>query len=225
MKKLFQLISKNCFRFQPKLPVVFKTFNQPLPIITISRERGSGGKVIANMIVKKLGQPWRIYHKEIINEIAKETHLEKELINEVDEKRYRLVNKVIADTLGKNYLTLNSYYKHLLKILSTIGNRGYAVIVGRGVNFLSPSALKVRIICSMDQRIKWMMEYEKMTKKQAITDIEESDKNREEFTKTLFKHNVRKAHHYDLVIRTGKDMDLEDAANIIVSLAKKRFKI
>jgi len=77
----------------------------------------------------------------------------------------------------------------------------------------------------MDQRIKWMMEYEKMTKKQAITDIEESDKNREEFTKTLFKHNVRKAHHYDLVIRTGKDMDLEDATNIIVSLAKKRFKI
>ena len=167
MKKLFQLISKNCFRPQPKLPV-FKTLNQPLPIITISRERGSGGKIVAQMVAKKLGQPWQIYHKEIIDEIARETHLEKELINEVDEKRYRLVDKVIADTLGKNYLTLSSYYKHLLKILSTIGNRGYAVIVGRGVNFLSPSALKVRIICSMDQRIKWMMEYEKMTKKQAI---------------------------------------------------------
>ena len=224
MKKLFQLISKNCFRSQPKLPV-FKTLNQALPIITISRERGSGGKVIANMVVQRLGHPWQIYHKEIIDEIAKETHLEKELINEVDEKRYRLVDKVIADTLGKNYLTLNSYYKHLLKILSIIGNRGYAVIMGRGVNFLLPSALKIRIICPMEQRIKWMMEYEKITKKQAITDIEESDKNRDEFTKTLFQHNVRKAHHYDLTIRTGKDLDIDEAANLIVSIARKRFEI
>lgn len=224
MKKLFQLISKNYFRSQPKLPVL-KSLNQTLPIITISRERGSGGKVVANMVAKKLGQPWQVYHKEIIDEIAKETHLEKELINEVDEKRYQLVDKVISDTLGKNYLTLNSYYKHLLKILSTIGNRGYAVIIGRGVNFLLPSALKIRIICPMEQRIKWMMEYEKLSKKEAIRNIEESDKNREEFTRTLFGHNIRKAHHYDLTIRTGNDLELEDAANLIVSLAKKRFGI
>lgn len=224
MKKLFQLISKNWHRSQPKLPVL-KNLNQRLPIITISRERGSGGKVVAQLVAKKLGAPWRVYHKEIIDEIAKETHLEKQLIKEVDEKRYYLIDRMIADTLGKNYLTLNSYYKNLLKILSTIGNRGYAVIIGRGVNFLLPSALKIRIICQMEQRIKWMMKYEKMTKTQAISDIDESDKNRDEFTKTLFGHNVRKAHHYDLTIRTGKGLDIEEAADLIVSLAKKRFGI
>jgi len=224
MKKLFQLISKNWLRSQPVLPVS-KNLAQALPIITISRESGSGGKIIAKLVAKTLKNPWRVYDKEIIDEIAKETRLKTQLINEVDEKRNHLVDQIIADALGKDYLTLNSYYKHLLHILSIIGNRGYAVIIGRGVNFLLPSALKIRIICSMEQRIKWMMEYEKMTKAQAIKYIEESDKNRDEFTKTLFKHDIRKAHHYDLTIRTGKDLNIEAAANLIVSLAKKRFRI
>jgi len=224
MKKLFQLISKNWLRYQRRLPIIHN-LNQPLPIISISRERGSGGKVVAQLVVQKLGKSWRLYHKEIIEEIAKEACLERQLINEVDEKRYRLIDRMIANAIGKKSLTLNSYYKHLLKILSTIGNRGYSVIIGRGVNFLLPSALKVRIICQMEQRIQWMMEYEKMTKAQAIQNIEESDKNRDKFTKTLFGHNIRKAHHYDLTIRTGKDLGIEEAAKLIVAVARKRFGI
>ncbi len=225
MKKLYELIQKNLsfsrvsdlFRQKPSV--------QKLPLITISREKGSGGRLIAHLVAKKLGKPWEIYHKEIVNQIVEKTHLEKQLVKEVDEANIPLIEEIVADFFGRRYLNLSGYYKQLLKILSTIGHRGYAIVVGRGADYLFPHALKVRIICEMDQRIKWMMEFEKISKKEAMLKIEESDKKRAEFVQTVFQHDPRKAHHYDLVIRTGPNLSIEDAADLIVRIAKRRFKI
>ena len=225
MKKIFQLINKNLsffslagFQKKDKKP-------KPLPVITLSREKGSGGKLIADLVAKKLGKNWKVYHKEIIEKIAQETKLEKELISQIDEKNISLVEKLIGDFLGKHHPPLSTYYRQLIKILSQINQRGYAVIVGRGAEYLLPQALKIRIICEMEQRIKWLMQFEKLSRKQALEQIEKSDTERLNFIKTLYKHDQRKAHHYDLVIRTGPNLSLEDAADLIVSLVKKRFKI
>ena len=196
-----------------------------LPVITISREKGSGGRIIAQLVAKKLGGNWKVFHKEIVDEIAKQTHLENNLIKEIDEKNVPLIEKIIADFFGKRYLNLSSYYKHLVTIISTIGNRGYAVIVGRGANFLLPDALKVRVICEMKQRINWIKEFERVTEHEAIRRIEESDRVRKEFAEELFHHDHRKAHHYDIVVCTSKNLSVEDAANLIVDLTKKRFRM
>lgn len=225
MKRLFELINKSIFKDilsgkDKSIPI-----SQELPIITISRESGSGGRPIAHLVAKMLGKPWEVYHKQIIEEMAKETKLQKDLIKEIDEHRIPFIEEVVADFFGKKYVTLSNYYKHLVKIISAIGHRGYAVIVGRGANYLLPHALKVRVICEMQQRIKWIMEYEKMTKAQAIKRIEDSDEHRYDFEKTLYQHDIRKAHHYDLVIRTGPRLGIEAAADLIVFAAKKRFKL
>ena len=77
----------------------------------------------------------------------------------------------------------------------------------------------------MEDRIVAMIKYEHISLREAKKQIETSDKDRISFTKELFQHDPCKAHHYDLVIRTGKNIDVESAADMIVSLAKKKFKI
>jgi cytidylate kinase len=221
MKKLFQLVNKNFFGLRPEKLLAKKH----RPVITISREKGSGGRLIAYLVVKKLGKPWKVFHKEIIDEIAKQAHLEKDLIREVDEKKIPVVEEIIDDVFGKRYISLNKYYKHLVKILSTIGQRGHAIVIGRGANFLYPNALKIRIICDMEERIAWIMKDYKIKRVEAIEIIEESDETRSDFVKALFHHDQKKAHHYDLVIRTSKKLTLEDAADIIVKTAKRRFNL
>ncbi len=225
MRRLYDLIQKN-LSFD-KVSELFRKQSLPnkLPLITISREKGSGGRPIAHLVAKKLGKSWEVYHEEIVNQIVEKTHLEKQLVKEVDEANIPLIDEIVADFFGRRYLNLSEYYKQLLKILSTIGHRGYAIIVGRGADYLFPHALKVRIICEMDQRIKWMMEFEDLSKKEAVLKIEESDKKRIEFVENVFKHDPRKAHHYDLVIRTGPSLSIEDAADLIARLAKRRFGI
>lgn len=225
MRRLFQLINRNVFLdlFSPRKPAL--TVEKQLPLITISREMGSGGRPIAQLVAKKLKKPWKVFHEDIVKDIAKETHLEKKLIKEVDETKVPLIEVIVADFFGKRYVNLGSYYKHLTKILSTIGHRGYAIIVGRGAHYLFPHALKVRTICEMPQRIEWMMQYEKFSKDEAVRQIDESDKQRLEFEQALYNHDIRKAHHYDLVIRTGKHLSILDAADLIVMLAKRKFKL
>ncbi|MBI4226505.1 cytidylate kinase-like family protein [Candidatus Roizmanbacteria bacterium] len=225
MRRLFELINKNIslgFLTGKKRSVPTQ---EELPLITISREKGSGGRPIAYLVAKKLGRPWKVFHKEVIDELAKEVHLEKRLVKEIDENRIPLIEEVIGDFFGKKYLTLSTYYKHLVKILSTVGHRGFVIIVGRGANYLFPQALTIRTICEMEQRIKWLMEFEKIAKNQAINRIEESDRKRYEFERAVYDHDIRKAHHYDLVIRTGPRLGIEAAADLIVMMTKRRFRL
>jgi len=222
MRKIFEIINKNLaqinFLKQQKKEGI-------LPVITISREKRSGGRTIAYMVAKKLGSPWKVYHKEIIDKIAAEEKLEKELVEEIDEKRLSLTDQLINDFFGKRYLNLSRYYKSLVKVISEIAQRGYAIIVGRGAEYLIPHALKIRILGDMEHRINIAMKYDKFSRQKAIEFLKKCDEERDEFIKNLYHHDPKKAHHYDLVIKTGPNLSLEDATDLIVKLTKKRFKL
>lgn len=221
MKKIFEVFQKNFF--SPKQPSL--QTNEPLPIITISREMGSGGKATANLIALRLGKPWKVYDHELIDEIAKNKDLEEELMKSVDPKRLPSADTIVNKIFGKRMTNLPGYHRHLIKVMSLVGLKGYSIILGRGANFLFPSSLNVRIICKLEQRITWEMDFEKISRSEAIKRIEESDRERKEFVESLFKDSSCKDYNYDLVIRTGSDTTIEDAANIIVDLAKRKFKI
>lgn len=222
MKKFYKIFQKNFF---PQIKKSSQRPNGPLPLITISREMGSGGKSTANLIASQLGKPWKVYDHELIDKIAKNKDFEEELIQSVDPKRLLLADIIIAKTFGKRFSHLSGYQRHLIKVMTLIGLKGYTIILGRGANFLFPSSLNVRIICLLDQRITWQMTYEHISRVEAVKRIEESDKERREFVESLFNHNHCRAYHYDLVIRTGSDITIEDASNIIIDLAKRKFKI
>ena len=199
--------------------------NGPLPLITISREMGSGGKSVANLIASYLGKPWMVYDHEQIDKIAKNKQLEEKLAQSIDHKKLPLADIIIAKTFGKRFPHLSGYQRHLIRVMTLVGLKGYAIILGRGGNFLFPHALNIRMICQFDQRITWQMTYEHISRSEAVKRIEESDKERKEFVHSLFNHNHCKAYHYDLAIRTGSDITIEDAANTIIELAKRKFKI
>ena len=191
MRKFFQLINQNLTRLS-----FFKNKSRSssiLPVITISREKRAGGRTIAYMVAKKLGRPWKVYHKEIIDEIAKKEKLEKKLIEEIDEKRLSAVDQLINDFFGKRYLSLTRYYKSLVKVISEITHRGYAIIVGRGADYLIPHALKIRILGDMEHRINIAMKYDKLSRQKAIEFLKKCDEERDEFIKNLHHHDPKKS--------------------------------
>ena len=151
--------------------------------------------------------------------------MEEKLAQSVDSKKLPLLDIIIAKTFGKRFPHLSGYQRHLVKVMTLVGLKGYTIILGRGGNFLFPQALNIRMICRMDQRIVWQMTYENISRPEAIKRIEESDIERKDFVHSLFNHNHCKAYHYDLAIRTGSEVTIEDAANIIIDLAKRKFKI
>lgn len=221
MEKFYEIFQNKFFSSKKSS----KSGSGPFPLITISRQMGSGGKSTANLIASQLGKPWKVYDHELIDKIAKNKNLEEALIKSIDPKRLPLADITTAKTFGKRFAHLSGYQRHLIKVMTLVGLKGYTIILGRGANFLFPHAVNIRMICQFDQRVTWQMTYEHISRPEAIRRIEASDKERKEFVESLFNHNHTRAWHYDLVIRTGPNITVEDATNIIIDLTKRKFKI
>ncbi|MCL5071518.1 MAG: cytidylate kinase-like family protein [Actinobacteria bacterium] len=199
--------------------------NKSLPIITISREKGAGGIVVAKKLAKKLGKKWDYYHKDIVEKIAQESQTTHEKVKEREENQIQYLQDILEGWIGNSGLDVNTYQKNLLKVLFEIGNRGHAIIVGRGANFIFNDALKVRIIADKDQRIKWLMHYEKISEEEAKKEVLETDKETNKFISNLYNKDITDPANYDLVIKTSDIFPVEAAVDIIARVAKKRFKL
>ncbi len=217
MKRLFRLVNNK---------VLKKSDRAERPLITISREKGSGGKPIAYLTAEKLGHPWKVYHQDTLEQIVNhQQEMSSWFKSQIGTDSRVIVDELIRNRIGDRFDTLQKHHKDLVTLLTAIGTKGHSIIVGRGAQYLFPEALKVRLICKLDQRIEWLMKYEHVSYNDAIRLIEESDSKRGNFIKDLFGHDPQIPHHYDLIIKTSEEIKLEDAAATIVQLAKRRFKL
>lgn len=223
--KIFNIINKN---LQSSINFPFTKNgreNKVLPIITISREKGAGGIVIAEKLAKKLGKKWDYYHKDIVDKIAEKTKTSSAKVKEMEEMPAPYLQDFLESFFGGNGLDVGKYQKNLIKVLLELGKRGNAIIVGRGANFIFPDALKIRIIADKEQRIKWLMQYENLSEKAAVKEADETDKESTKFISNLFNKDITDPKNYDLIIKTSPAFTADMAADIIARVAKKRFKL
>jgi len=195
------------------------------PLITISREKGSGGRPVAYRVAAHLKDPWKIYDQETLEQIARENEMKSWFEEQTDEETRKIIQEKINTLFGPQFHVLEQKFKDLIMLLATVGHQGHAIIVGRGAHILFPNALKVRLICALEQRIEWIKKYEHLTTKEAIAVVKESDLRKDEFIRTLYRNDLKIHYHYDMILRTSENIQLEDAAAAIVHLAKRKFRM
>ena len=118
----------------------------PISMVTVSREPGSGGRLIAKGIAECLN--FDLFHQEVIHEMAQSARVSTRIVESLDEKGLSMLQDWVAAVVHRRHLWPDEYLQHLLKVVGTIGKHGHAVLVGRGANFiLSPEkTFRVRII-------------------------------------------------------------------------------
>jgi len=116
---------------------------KPIPLITVSREPGSGGSIIAKRIAELLELD--LFHGEVIQEMAESAQISARLMESLDEKGISFVADWVSTLVNERHLWPDQYLQHLMKVITTIGKHGRAVIVGRGANFILPSEGTFRI--------------------------------------------------------------------------------
>ena len=99
-----------------------------IPVITISREPGSGGNLIAEGIADALGLD--VFHQEVIHEMAKSAQVNAQLLNTLDERGLSVLEDWISSLVHRRHLWPDEYLQHLLKVIGLIGKHGRAVVVG-----------------------------------------------------------------------------------------------
>ena len=190
------------------------------PVITISREPGSGGRIVATELGKKLGLD--VFHQEIINEMAESAQVSTRVLETLDEKGLSVLEEWITSLVDNRHLWPDQYLRHLLKVIGTIGKHGNAVIVGRGANFVLPpeGRLRVRIVAPLDVRVENVSSNFGVSAEDAKRRIIRTESERRAFIRKYFNANITDPINYDLVLNTGT-LSIEAAANAIENALKQ----
>jgi cytidylate kinase len=172
-------------------------------MITLSREPGSGGKLVAQGLAECLN--FDLFHQEVIHEMAQSAHVNARVVESLDEKGLSMLEDWIAAIVNRRHLWPDEYLQHLLKVVGTIGEHGNAVLVGRGANFILPreKTFRMRIIAPQDFRAKKVAEEYDLPVKDAERRILKTESARQAFIRKYFHTDISAPHHYDVVINTA----------------------
>lgn len=184
------------------------------PIITISREPGSGGSEIARKLAKDLSMD--LMGGQIIQHVAESARMSRKVIESLDEKEVSLRDTLLNTLFRDRHLWPDEYLQHLTKVVATVGRYGNAIIVGRGANFILPQAgtFRVRILAPLEYRIRHVMEDRNCDKTQAEQYVVKKENDHRSFIRKYFNADVTDPKHYDILINTGS-VTIEGGAEAI----------
>lgn len=188
-------------------------------IITIAREYGSGGRYIGKLVAAKLGI--KLYDKEIIEKMAKNTGLSTEYIEDNEQKRNLLDN-----FNSGYYIGLNNDDELFIKeseLIKELSIKDSCVIVGRCADFVlkdNKNVLKVFISSSMDNKIKRATEFYGMNRDKAEKEISQINKLRANHYKYYTERDWKDLSNYDICINSDA-IGIDNTVNLICSMAKE----
>jgi cytidylate kinase len=192
------------------------------PCVALSRLPHSGAAEIGQRVAERLD--YGFFGREIVDQIAGERGVQRQLVAGLDEKIHGTIDRYVADAFRVHAFTESDYLRHVVRVVATLGNRGMAVILGRGAVFiLSPArALRVFVVAATSARIGRLAESRGLSHEQAAEMIGEEDARRREFFRHQFGVSPDDPLHYDIVVNTGT-LGIDAAVDVIIDALRCRF--
>jgi cytidylate kinase len=166
-------------------------------VVTLEREYGSGGAIIAQRLATHLG--WKLWDREITTEIARRANVDQRTAARCDERvdslLYRLF-KVYARGSYERALPI-SESRHfdtdrmvamMEQVVGEFADRGNCVIVGRGAPYFLRhrlDAFHVFVYAPVEEKVRRLGSIGQ-SEKEALRLIEEVDRERAQFIRHYF---------------------------------------
>ena len=194
-----------------------------LPVITISREYGSGGRAIGEKLAKELGIPF--YNKELILMAAKESGLSEEYIKKTEQMKS--TSFLYGLYMGAQALPMNDQiFLVQSKIIREIAEEGPCVIVGRCADYIlreREDLLGVFIHAPLSYRAQRTKEVYEKGGSNVEDFVKKEDKKRASFYNYFSQNKWGDARHYHLAISSqyGVDFAVEVLKHAALSFPQK----
>ncbi|MGI6256804.1 MAG: AAA family ATPase [Anaerovoracaceae bacterium] len=201
------------------------------PIVTISRQFGSGGRIIGKQLAEELGVVY--YDKNILDDIAKDKGYSKELIEE-DEKKaknsffYSMANAFGSAGYGVENLSINEqFFMAQFDYITKIGQKQEGgVIVGRCADYVlreDKSVSNIFIYADEDSRIERAIEIYGVSPEEAPRMLADVDKARANYYRYHTGQKWGEPSNYHLAIDSGH-MEIDNIVKLILEYITLRRK-
>lgn len=190
------------------------------PVITIGREFGSGGRIIAQRVAEALGIPF--YDKALITLAAKESGLSEEYIREAEQhKTSSFLYNLYMST--QNLPINDQVFIAQSECIRKVAAEGPCVIVGRCSDYVlrnHDNVLNVFVHAPLEARIERAKSEYKLQAPDMKAYVLKQDKNRASYYEHFVERPWGKCQDYDLSINSR--LGLNTIVRMIIDLAKER---
>ena len=196
-------------------------------VITIGRQHGSNGHLIARALAERLG--YACYDKEIVDRAAEDSPFSKEVVDSFDEKRvspYFAPNPHILGG-GEGFQLNMRVAAAQFDAIRKLAENGNCIFVGRCADYILrefPNTVNIFITASMNYRINQIMNKQYMDYESARKFIESKESKRAAYYNYYTGKKWGAAESYDLCIDSGI-LGFVETEKIIAEYIRKRFEL
>lgn len=204
--------------------------------ITVEREYGAGGGVIAKKLADRLG--WKLWDQALTSEIARVANVDQSVVERMDERCdslfYRLMKVFMRGSMeqslavrGMDHFDADSMVEFMRRVISGAASEGNSVIVGRGAPFLlrgRPDTFHVFVYAPIEEKIRRLRQAGK-TEDEAIDEIARVDRQRVIFVRKYFgmEWPTRELYHMMINSTVGDDVVIDTILNGIHSIEAQKI--
>lgn len=191
-------------------------------VITVGREYGSGGRLIAQKAAEALGIPF--FDRSIINMAAEETGLSADFIRRTEQQKtssflYNLYMSTQSLPVNDQVFIAQS------EVIRRVAAEGPCIIVGRCADYVlrnqsGVDALNLFIHAPMEERIRRVREEYKVQAPDLRLYILKQDKNRAAYYEHFTDGQWGKAQNYHLAVSSS--LGLETIVRLLTDLMRDR---
>ena len=198
-------------------------------VISISREFGSGGRLIGKRLAARLGIP--CYDRTIIQKTSEKSGLSPDFIARAEERARSRFHLPVAP-MGAGPPTLlhhgvsvsHQAFFAQAEVIRELADEGPCVIVGRCSDYVlegRPECLKVFIHADIDSRVERCVEEYHIPPDGMAKRIVQMDRGRANYYNYYTGHTWGDMRRYDLTLNSGM-VGVEGAVSLIVALVQAR---
>ena len=206
-----------------------------MPIITISRQYGSGGSVIATQVAEALG--WPLLDNAFVEAVAQAAGADPSEVAAREERVPSLVERVLAAlALGSPeslpalmdaapLLSEERLVAVTKRVIEEAAASGPVVLVGRGAQSVlarREDVLHVLCYAPPEALVRRATERLATDAERARAVVEETNRQRQQFVRKHFQREWLDIANYHLCVNTDA-IGLECAALLVVEAARRRF--
>ncbi|HVM62851.1 MAG TPA: cytidylate kinase-like family protein [Verrucomicrobiae bacterium] len=213
---------------QPERPPPAET----LPFVTINREFGCDALQIATKLAETLNTrcdpsvPWVAYDRELIDRVALELRLRREVVESLDDARRNEMSELF-DTLLNRRVTEAAIMRKRAEVICSLAIHGHSILVGRGSHLLTKNfqtGLHVHLIAPREWRVHRIAAIRNVSASRAERFVADEEKKRAQFLRTYFLNDPERPFLYDLVVNVAGFDPLEVAEIILAAALTPRFQ-
>jgi cytidylate kinase len=193
--------------------------------ITLCRDGGTLGDEIAHELARRLG--WHVLDREIVNYIARNSHVRESLVRQLDERSQGLIAESITRLLRMPEWAsfgCDEYHEALIKTLACLAAEGGAILVGRGANFAlrrEKHGLHIRTVASQAVRVERLSRRWHVPAEDARRCMVAADEDRRNFVRHHFKRDLDDFAYYDAVFNTDH-LTVDSVVDSVMAMMESR---